>query len=144
MNTLIKTQRIIPFSPECVYDAFANAKTFASWWGPNGFTNEFEIFEFKIGGHWKFTMIAPNGGRFANQSVFVDLKPAERLVIRHDCAPFFTLIIKLEPHASGTMLHWEGNFDDPKVLESIKGMAVPATEQNIDRLIQALKNEAAA
>jgi uncharacterized protein YndB with AHSA1/START domain len=139
MNTLIQTQRVIQFSPGRVYAAFANGKTLATWWGPNGFTNEFEIFEFKIGGKWKFTMIAPNGARYANQSVFMDLISAEKVVIRHDCAPFFTLTIKLESHELGTMLHWEGNFDDPKVLEAIKHIAVPATEQNIDRLIQALR-----
>jgi len=139
-STLIQTHRIIPFPPERVYAAFANGKTLATWWGPNGFTNEFEVFEFKIGGQWKFTMIGPNGARHANQSIFIDLKPAEKVVIRHDCAPFFTLTIKLEPHESGTLLHWEGQFDDPKVLEAIKHIVVPANEQNIDRLIQALKS----
>ena len=144
MNNLIQTNRVIPFSPACVYGAFANGAMLASWWGPNGFTNEFEVFEFKPGGKWKFTMIAPNGARYANQSLFIDLIPAEKVVIRHDCAPFFTLTIKLEPHASGTRLHWEGNFDDPKVLEAIKHIAVPANEENIDRLIRALEKTAAA
>ena len=64
-------------------------------------------------------------------------------VIRHDCAPFFTLTSKLEPHKLGTLLHWEEKFDDPKVLEAIKPIAVPATEQNIDRLIQALEKTSA-
>ena len=144
MDTLIQTNRFIPFSPSSVYAAFANGETLVSWWGPNGFTNEFEVFEFKNGGQWKFTMIAPNGARYANQSLFIDLKPAEKVVIRHDCPPFFTLTIKLEPYESGTMLHWEGKFDDPKVLEAIKPIAVPANEQNIDRLIQALEKTADA
>lgn len=143
MNTLIGTHRIIPFSPERVYAAFADGKTLATWWGPSGFTNEFEIFEFKNGGNWKFTMIGPNGARYANKSIFLDLKPAESIVIRHDCAPFFTLTIKLEPHELGTMLRWEGQFDDPKVLEAIKHVVVPANEQNIDRLIDVLKSTTA-
>ena len=42
---------------------FANGDMPASWREPNGFTNEFEIFEFKNGGRWKFTLIAPNGSR---------------------------------------------------------------------------------
>ena len=142
MNAQIQTNRVIPFSPSCVYAAFADGKALASWWGPDGFTNEFEVFEFKNGGRWKFTMIAPNGARYANQSVFIELKPSEKVVIRHDCAPFFTLTIKLEPHELGTLLHWEGKFDDPKVLEAIKHIAVPANEQNIDRLIQALRKTA--
>ena len=81
MKALVQTQRVIPFPPERVYAAFTDAKTLASWWGPNGFTNEFEIFESKIGGRWKFTMVGPNGARYANQSIFVDLKLAEKVVI---------------------------------------------------------------
>jgi len=144
MNTLIQTQRVIQFSPERVYAAFADGKTLATWWGPNGFTNEFEIFDFKIGGQWKFIMIGPNGAHYANQSIFLDLKPAEKVVIRHDCAPFFTLTVTLKPHASGTLLGWEGIFDDAKVLEAIKHIVVPANEQNIDRLVQALRTTTAA
>jgi uncharacterized protein YndB with AHSA1/START domain len=139
MNTLIQTHRVIPFPPERVYAAFANSKTLATWWGPDGFTNEFEVFEFKPGGRWKFTMIAPNGARYANLSVFLELKPAEKVVIRHECAPFFTLTVTLEPQAAGTLLRWQEQFDDPKVLEAIRHIVVPANEQNIDRLIQALK-----
>jgi len=139
MNTLIQTQRIIPFSPGRVYAAFADGKTLATWWGPNGFTNEFEVFEFKIGGRWQFTMIGPNGARHPNQSILLDLKPAEKVVLRHDCAPFFTLTVTLESHPSGTLLRWEGIFDDAKVLEAIIHIIVPANEQNIDRLVQALE-----
>lgn len=144
MNASIQTQRTIPCSPERVYAAFADGQTLARWWGPKGFTNEFEVFEFKVGGRWEFAMIAPNGTRYANHSVFVDLKPAEKVVIRHDCAPFFTLTIALAPHPSGTLLRWEAVFDDPKVLDAIRAMAVPATEQNIDRLIHAVETTPAA
>jgi uncharacterized protein YndB with AHSA1/START domain len=137
MSNSTQTQRAIPFSPERVYAAFADARTLAAWWGPNGFTNEFEVFEFREGGKWKFTMVGPNGARYANESIFRELKPAEKVVIRHDCAPFFTLTVTLEPHTSGTLLRWEGVFDDPKVLEAIRHIVVPANEQNLDRLVQA-------
>jgi uncharacterized protein YndB with AHSA1/START domain len=138
MNNSTRTHRVIPFPPERVYAAFADPKTLATWWGPNGFTNEFEIFEFRENGRWVFTMVGPNGARYANASLFLELKPAEKVVIRHDCPPFFTLTVTLEPQASGTLLRWEGIFDDPKVLEAIKHIVVPANEQNLDRLTQAL------
>lgn len=48
------TRRILPDSPQQVFDAFAQAEVLARWWGPNGFTNTFELFEFKPGGRWKF------------------------------------------------------------------------------------------
>jgi hypothetical protein len=48
------------------------------------------------------------------------------------------------PLSPGSSPLWEGEFDDPKVLEAIKAMVVPANEQNIDRLIYALENSSAA
>jgi uncharacterized protein YndB with AHSA1/START domain len=139
VNALTQTQRVIPFPPEQIYAAFANGAMLAAWWGPDGFTNEFEVFEFKKGGRWKFTMVGPNGARYANQNIFADLKPAENVVIRHDCAPFFTLTVRLESCESGTLLHWKMIFDDPKVFEAVKHIVVPANEQNLDRLIQVLQ-----
>jgi uncharacterized protein YndB with AHSA1/START domain len=139
MTNTTQTQRVLPFSPEQVYAAFANAKTLATWWGPDGFTNEFETFEFKTGGHWKFTMIAPNGTRYANQNIFLELKPAAKVVIRHDGAPFFKLTVTLAPHADGTLLHWEQTFDDANVFEAVKHIVVPANEQNLNRLEAVLK-----
>jgi uncharacterized protein YndB with AHSA1/START domain len=139
MSSSTQTHRIIPFSLERIYGAFSDGKTLATWWGPTGFTNEFETFEFKTGGRWKFTMIGPDGHRYANQSLVQELRPAEKVVIRHDCAPYFTLTVRLEPHASGTMLHWEGVFDDPKVFEAVKHIVIPANEQNLDRLTEVLR-----
>jgi uncharacterized protein YndB with AHSA1/START domain len=70
------TERTLPFSPQTVYNAFASADVLATWWGPEGFINEFETFEFIVGGRWTFVMVGPDGARYSNQSVFTELEPS--------------------------------------------------------------------
>lgn len=143
MQASTETTRIFHFTPTQVYGAFANPKILASWWGPDGFTNEFDSFDFKPSGRWNFTMVGPNGARYANQNIFQSLTPDREIVIRHDCAPYFTLTVTLTPHPAGTSLHWYGVFDDAKVFEAIKAIVIPANDQNLNRLNRALERATA-
>lgn len=138
----LSTARTLPYSPQAVYDAFASAAILASWWGPDGFTNTFETFEFKVGGQWKFVMQGPDGKTYPNNSIFVALEPAAKVVIRHDCFPYFTLTVRLAAVAEGTQLTWQQAFDDSSTAQAIKHIVVPANEQNLDRLTRALSKMA--
>jgi uncharacterized protein YndB with AHSA1/START domain len=137
-DTTFRTERTLPFSPQAVYNAFASAELLATWWGPDGFTNEFETFEFKEGGRWTFVMVGPDGAHYPNQSVFTELEPASRVVIRHDCQPFFTLTVQLTQVADVTHLQWQQVFDDAHIAQAVKAIVEPANEQNLDRLAQVL------
>jgi uncharacterized protein YndB with AHSA1/START domain len=75
-DTTFCTERTLSFTPETVYSAFVMADVLASWWGPEGFTNEFENFEFQVGGRREFVMVGPDGARYPNQCVFTELEPA--------------------------------------------------------------------
>jgi uncharacterized protein YndB with AHSA1/START domain len=137
-DTTFRTERTLPFSPQAVYSAFATADVLASWWGPEGFTNEFETFEFQVGGRWTFVMVGPDSARYPNQCVFTELGPASRVVIRHDCEPFFTLSVQLKAVDDGTHLQWQQVFDDAHIAQVVKVIVEPANEQNLDRLKRAL------
>jgi uncharacterized protein YndB with AHSA1/START domain len=138
-DTNFRTERTLPFSPQAVYSAFATADVLASWWGPEGFTNEFETFEFQVGGRWEFVMVGPDGARYPNQCVFTELEPASRVVIRHDCEPFFTLTVQLIQVTDGTHLQWQQVFDDAHIAQAVKAIVEPANEQNLDRLMHVLQ-----
>lgn len=135
---IFHTERTLPFSPQRVYNAFASADLLATWWGPEGFTNEFEIFEFNVGGRWQFAMVGPDGARYQNQNIFIELKPAARVVIRHDCEPFFTLTVQLTDVVGGTHLLWDQVLDDLEMARAVRARVGPANEQNLDRLTRAL------
>jgi len=138
-DTNFRTERTLPFTPEAIYKAFASPEVLASWWGPEGFTNEFENFEFQTGGHWEFVMVGPDGARYPNQCVFTGLEPASRVVIRHDCEPFFTLTVQLTQVTDGTHLQWQQVFDDAHIAQAVKAIVEPANEQNLDRLMHVLQ-----
>ena len=133
MNTF-QNSRYVAHSPRAVFAAIADPARLACWWGPHGFTNQFEVFEFRAGGPWVFDMVGPDGTRYANTSVFVQIDPDRQVVIDHTCAPLFRLTITLEPEGGGTRVHWVQVFDDPAFAQAMKHILEPANEQNLDRL----------
>ena len=76
----IISTRIINAPREKVYRAFANPQHLKNWWGPAGFTNTFYEFDFRAGGKWKFTMHAPDGANYENESEFVEIVENEKIV----------------------------------------------------------------
>lgn len=134
----MSTARALPFSPEAIYAAFATPELLAQWWGPEGFTNTFEVFEFKAGGQWKFVMHGPDGKNYLNESVFAALEPNRKVVIEHVCAPLFTLTVTLNPVENGTHLSWEQVFVDEATAQAVRSIVGSANEQNLDRLTRVL------
>jgi uncharacterized protein YndB with AHSA1/START domain len=132
--TTFSTTRYLAALPAEVFAAIKDPVRLAKWWGPNGFANRFEVFEFQPDGRWIFTMIGPNGTTYPNESVFASIETDRQVVIRHVCPPYFHLTITLEPSAKGTMLYWDQAFDDAAVAQAIEHIVVPANEQNLDRL----------
>ena len=100
----LRTSRTLSFSPEEIYGAFSSADLLASWWGPEGFSNTFEIFDFTAGGRWKFVMHGPDGKDYLNESFFEELVPDSKVVIHHDCPPNFKLTVELAPVGEGARL----------------------------------------
>lgn len=140
----LRTSRNLPFSPKEIYGAFASADLLASWWGPQGFSNTFEVFEFTAGGRWKFTMHGPDGKNYLNESLFEELVPDSKIVIYHDCPPNFRLTVEFIAEGEGTNLTWVQVFENAETARSVKKRAGSANEQNIDRLTEVLSNAANA
>lgn len=130
--------RVLPHPPAGVFEAFARPDVLARWWGPKGFTNTFEVFEFRPGGCWKYVMHGPEVGNYRNESLFVELDAPSRLVIRHVSPPRYILTVTLSPHEKGTAITWSQEFEDAGVASRIRHIVEPANEQNLDRLEVAL------
>jgi len=134
LNSTFQTKRSYAYTPEEIFSAFADPLRLAKWWGPQGFTNTFQVFEFKNNGLWEFMMHAPNGENYPNRSVFAQVELNKKIVIKHIVQPLFTLTIDLVPEGNKTTLIWTQKFDDAKVAESMKHIVIKANEENLDKL----------
>ena len=137
-----RSQRVLAQPPERVFDAFARPELLARWWGPDGFTNTFEVFEFRVGGRWKYVMHGPKGSRHPNESVFLELRAPSVVVIHHVSPPRYQLRVTLAATDAvgpgGTAIEWVQEFEDPAVAERIRHIVEPANEQEPERLDAAL------
>lgn len=129
-----QTSRLLVAAPAAVFAAIEDPVRLARWWGPQGFRNSFETFDFRAGGTWKFTMHGPDGSNYPNESVFHAIEAGHRLVIDHVCQPLFRLSIELQPEGTGTRVLWTQVFADAKVAAAVAAIVEPANEQNLDRL----------
>lgn len=128
----IANTRVIPFRRALVFQAFCEAEHLARWWGPNGFTNTFSVFEPVAGGSWVFVMHGPHGD-YPNESRFERVTP-EQVVIRHVSAPAFVLTVSLEDRGGSTAVTWEQEFETAEMRDKVLVFVPTANEENLDRL----------
>jgi len=79
----IVTTRVFEAPPELVFDAFSDPGHLARWWGPDGFRTTTSLFDFRVGGVWRFVMHGPDGHDYENHVTFDEITPPQRLVFRH-------------------------------------------------------------
>ncbi|WP_316432002.1 SRPBCC family protein [Leptolyngbya sp. NK1-12] len=132
--TVFKTSREIPATVEQVFAAISQPERLARWWGPTGFTNTFNICEFKNGGHWSFTMHGPDGRDYPNENVFAEIEPPRKVVVQHASEPKYRLTIELASAAAGTVVSWSQAFESSEVANRLEHIVVPGNEQNLERL----------
>jgi uncharacterized protein YndB with AHSA1/START domain len=140
-NTVASTERMLSFKPRNVFAAFEQADRLAQWWGPNGFRNTFEQFEFTPGGRWVFVMHGPNGADYPNEAVFREIQPDAKIVIDHVSPPRFTLSVLLTAQGDKTRLARIQEFENAEVAARMRPICEPANEQNLDRLQAFLASE---
>ena len=132
--TTFSSSREIPATAEKVFAAFSQPERLSRWWGPAGFTNTFNVCEFKNGGCWSYTMHGPDGKDYPNESMFAEIESLRKVVIEHVSKPKYRLTITLTPSPKGTLVSWSQEFENSKVASGIKHIVAPANEQNLDRL----------
>jgi uncharacterized protein YndB with AHSA1/START domain len=91
---MFRSHRVLRHPPDRVFEAFSSPDVFARWWGPDGFTNTFELFEFTVGGRWKYVIHGPKGAQFQNESTFLELEAPSTVVIQHISKPRYVLRVK--------------------------------------------------
>jgi len=130
----ILTVRVIDAPRERVFAAWTDPDQLAQWWGPEGFTNTFQEFDLRPGGHWRFTMHGPDDTNFPNHSVFTEITPPQRLVFDHVSGPHFQVTATFEELDGRTRLSFRMRFGTAEECEAIKHFAAEGNEQVFTRL----------
>ena len=79
----IVLSRVISARRDVVFSAWADAKHLPNWFGPAGFKIETKEIDIRVGGLWRFDMIAPNGRRYPNRMQFRRIEPPTLIEIDH-------------------------------------------------------------
>jgi uncharacterized protein YndB with AHSA1/START domain len=66
----IVLSRVIKAKREFVFAAWTDPDHLPRWFGPAGFTVETREIDIRVGGVWRFDMVAPTGQRFASRMYF--------------------------------------------------------------------------
>jgi uncharacterized protein YndB with AHSA1/START domain len=142
--TTFNTSREIPATIEQVFAAISTPARLSRWWGPAGFTNTFNVCEFKNGGRWSFIMHGPDGQNYPNENVFTEIEPPSKVVIQHVMEPHFYLTITLASSAAGTLVSWSQVLESEEFAKRVEHIIVPSNEQNLDRLTLEVLRSASA
>ena len=131
----IVNQRRLNFPRQRVFDAFADPAQLVQWWGPVGFSNRIDEFDFRVGGALRLTMISGNGNSFDNVKAFTEIVAPERIVMHH-IQPMheFTHAMLFDEADGATELTWRLAFVPGHGNEELKVFIAAANEQNFDRL----------
>ena len=131
----IVSTRVFAAPRETVFHTFSDPAQLVHWWGPQGFTNTFQAFDFRAGGVWEFTMHGPDGANYPNREDFSEIVENERIVFQH-LLPMhvFTMTMRFADEAGGTRLTWIMQFTTPDKSGQLKDFITAANEENLDRL----------
>ena len=139
---VFKAYRDIPAPVEQVFAAISQPERLSRWWGPAGFTNTFNVCEFRKGGRWSLVMHGPDGSHYPNEQVFAEIDAPRMVVVEHASEPKFRLTIALEATPTGTRVTWSQAFERSDVASRMEPIVVPANDQNLERLaVEALREQ---
>jgi uncharacterized protein YndB with AHSA1/START domain len=79
----IVLSRVINAARELVFSAWADPQHLPQWFGPAGFKIETKAIDIRVGGVWRFDMIAPDGKRFTNRMLFRRIDRPSLIEIDH-------------------------------------------------------------
>jgi uncharacterized protein YndB with AHSA1/START domain len=139
----IVSSRIVNFSRELVYRAWTEPDHLKNWWGPAGFTNTFNEFDFRVGGKWSFIMHGPDKGNFANECEFIKIEKPSLIAWKRYSKPLFQILATFEEVSSEkTKIVFKMLFDTVEECNKLKPFVVDKNEENFDRLENELKEMA--
>jgi uncharacterized protein YndB with AHSA1/START domain len=134
-DTEIVSTRIFNFHRELVFKAWANPAHLQKWWGPAGFTNTFQEFDFQIGGKWRFVMHGPDKGNYKNECEFLKIESPSLIAWKRHTQPYFKVLVTFEEiNEFQTKIVFKMLFETAEECNKVKRFVVDKNEENFDKL----------
>ncbi|GEP51929.1 activator of HSP90 ATPase [Flavobacterium noncentrifugens] len=131
----IVTTRELNFPINLAFNAWSDPGHLKNWWGPKGFTNTFNTFDFRPGGKWNFIMHGPDKGNYANECEFIKIEAPNLIAWKRHSQPLFQVLVTFETVVENrTKVVFKMLFDSAEACNKLKPFVVDKNEENIDRL----------
>ena len=131
----IVSTRIFNFSRELVFRAWSEPEHLKNWWGPAGFTNTFNEFDFRVGGKWTFIMHGPEKGNYPNECEFIKIEKPSIIAWKRYSKPHFQVVATFEEVSEAkTNLVFKMLFNSADECGKLKPFVVDKNEENFDKL----------
>jgi len=139
-NCEIVTSRILNNNRELIYRAWSEPQHLKNWWGPMGFTNTFNEFDFTVGGKWSFIMHGPDKGNYPNECEFIKIERPALIAWKRYSKPLFQVLVTFdEITPKKTKVVFKQIFDTVEECNKIKKFVIDKNEENFNRLEEELK-----
>lgn len=136
----IVTSRVLNHARELVYRTWSEPEHLKNWWGPTGFTNTFNEFDFKVGGKWSFIMHGPDKGNYPNECEFIKIEKPSLIAWKRHSKPLFQVVATFEEITSvKTKVVFKQIFNTAEECNKIRKFVIDKNEENFDRLEEELK-----
>jgi uncharacterized protein YndB with AHSA1/START domain len=147
----IVLSRVINAPRELIFAAWADPRHLPQWFGPTGFRVETKSIDIRVGGDWRFEMIAPDGKQYPSRMRFRRIERPHLIEFDHgadkDNDPgIFRTTITFDEQSDGKtvitlrQLHPTTSQRDA----TIRFGAVEFGYQTLDKLAQHVENSNAA
>jgi uncharacterized protein YndB with AHSA1/START domain len=136
----IVSSRIVNAPRELVFRAWIEPDHLKKWWGPAGFTNTFNEFDFRVGGKWNFIMHGPDKGNYPNECEFIKIEKPSLIAWKRHSKPLFQILVTFEEVSKDTTkIIFKMLFDSVEACNKLKPFVIDKNEENFDKLESELK-----
>jgi uncharacterized protein YndB with AHSA1/START domain len=137
----IVTRRVLGAAPERAFRAWIEPGQLRRWWGPEGFTSTFQVFDPRPGGAWSLVLHGPDGTDYPDRFRFDEVVPAELIILEHLSGPRFQLTASFRERDGHTLLALEMLFESAAECARAQARVTEANRQMLDRLEAVLAEE---
>ncbi len=94
------------------------------------------------GGEWRLTMHGPDGKKYPNKSVFIEIEPFKKIVFQH-FNPNYIATIVFELKEKETLVEWTMLFETTELFETVVKVfkADEGLNENAEKLENYLKQK---